>query len=213
MDIFKQEQAYATTQEPITLAEAKAHILVDFSTDDTYIQALITQCRASLEAYCKISITPKIVTWTLDALPLNPDSYPSWISRWDLAFYGYSNCTKWIRMPWGPVNTITSVTQVTDAGVLTTLTLNTDYFVRGTAFKEIKVNSFSGTLIIVYTAQWPFSVTANQQIPTDLKLAILNEIAFRYTNRGEAVNRYAAQDVGISEGAQSAAKDYQQIWL
>lgn len=212
MDIFKTELAYSAIQEPVTLTEAKAHCLIDFSTDDTYLQALITECRAAVESYCKISITAKTVIWMFSSLP-EPGSYPSWISRWDLAFYGYTNCTKWLRIPWGPVQTVDSVTSVTDAGVVTTLVLNTDYFVRGSMFKEIKINSFSGNVIVSYTAKWPYDPNNSQLIPADLKLAILNEIAFRYTNRGDAVNRYASQNVGISEGAQSAAKDYIQIWL
>jgi hypothetical protein len=213
MDIFKSELAYSSSQEPVTLTEAKAHILVDFTTDDTYIQALITQCRAAIESYCNICITPKNITWTFDSVP-EPGSYPPWISRWDLAFYGFTNCTKWLRMPWGPVETGTiSVTNVTDAGVITTLTANTDYFIRGQLFKEIKINFFTGNVVVNYRGKWPYDSTSSEQIPADLKLAILNEIAFRYTNRGDAVNRYAQQSVGISEGAQSAAAKFLQIWL
>jgi len=212
MDIYKQELSYAASQEPVTLTEAKAHILVDFTTDDTYIQALISQCRSAIEGYCKIAITPKRVTWTFSSLP-EPGSYPPWISRWDLNFYGFTNCTKWLRMPWGPVQSVDSVTSVTDAGVVTTLNLNVDYFVRGSLFKEIRINSFSGNIIVVYTSKWPYDTVSSEPIPAALKLAVLDEIAFRYTNRGDAVNRYAQQNVGISEGAQSAAADYVQIWL
>jgi hypothetical protein len=212
VDIFKTELSYTASMEPVTLAEAKAHILVDFTTDDTYIQALITQCRAAVETYCKICITPKTVVWTFDSVP-EPGTYPSWISRWDLAFYGYTNCTKWLKIPWGPVQTVDSVTSVTEAGVVTNLTLNTDYFVRGSLFKEIKVNNFTSSIIVTYTSKWPYDSTSSEAIPADLKLGILNEIAFRYTNRGDAVNRYANQNVGISEGAQSAVREKIQLWL
>jgi hypothetical protein len=165
-----------------------------------------------VESYCNISITAKSIIWTFSATP-EPGSYPPWISRWDLAFYGYSNCTKWLKIPWGPVQSISSVTSVADNGTITTLVLGTDYFVRGQMFQEIKVNSFTGSVVVSYTAKWPYDPNNQMLVPNDLKLAILNEIAFRYTNRGDAVNRYASQNVGISEGAQSAAQKYMQIWL
>lgn len=47
--------------EPITTAEAKAHLRVDFSDEDTYIDTLIVSARRYCEAYCnRVFITQ---TW------------------------------------------------------------------------------------------------------------------------------------------------------
>jgi len=47
--------------EPITTAEAKAHLRVDFSDEDTYIDTLIVSARKYCEAYCnRVFITQ---TW------------------------------------------------------------------------------------------------------------------------------------------------------
>ena len=47
--------------EPITTAEAKAHLRVDFSDEDTYIDTLIVTARKYCEAYCnRVFITQ---TW------------------------------------------------------------------------------------------------------------------------------------------------------
>ena len=47
--------------EPITTAEAKAHLRVDFSDEDTYIDTLIATAREYCEAYCnRVFITQ---TW------------------------------------------------------------------------------------------------------------------------------------------------------
>lgn len=49
------------TTEPITLVEAKAHLRVDFSDEDDYIDTLITSARRYCEAYCnRVFITQ---TW------------------------------------------------------------------------------------------------------------------------------------------------------
>lgn len=49
------------TTEPITTAEAKAHLRVDFSDEDTYIDTLIVTARKYCEAYCnRVFITQ---TW------------------------------------------------------------------------------------------------------------------------------------------------------
>jgi len=47
--------------EPITTAEAKAHLRVDFSDEDTYIDTLISSARGICESYCnRVFITQ---TW------------------------------------------------------------------------------------------------------------------------------------------------------
>src|SRR5438094_4704069 len=49
--------------EPITLAEAKAHLRVDFTDDDALIAALITAAREAAETFMRRAILPQ--TWDL----------------------------------------------------------------------------------------------------------------------------------------------------
>ena len=57
--------------EPITLTEAKAHLRVDDSYDDTYINTLITTARL----YCERFLNQSLITQTwqlfLDSFPSN----------------------------------------------------------------------------------------------------------------------------------------------
>lgn len=204
VDVSKSE-AYVGL-EPVALAEAKAWILVDYADDDSLITSLITQSRQSIEDFCHISIVAKTILLT--AMPdnwlWNNSNYLVNVSRWDRSFYGFPTMGDWSELPYGPVATVQSVVSV-NLGITTILTLNTDYYLRGTNFQQIKVNTETETLLIQYTTP--------VYCPEVLKEAILNEIAFRYELRGSGLNRYASQNVGASEGAQALAKQYQRIWV
>lgn len=101
--------------EPVTLAEVKQHLNLQFDTagsyefddDDTKLTALITQCREELEQYTGLTFAPK----TLKAIIRN-------------------ECGN-IEIPFGPVTTLTSIKDV-DGVTLT------DTTVRGNQFKWIE---------------------------------------------------------------------------
>ena len=206
MDIYRDPGSYTPT-EPIGLAEAKSWLLVDFTQDDTLITSLISYCRALIEEYCHVSIIPYTVTATLPSRPLIPGrDYPYGVSRWDLQFYGYTGCNNWQRMEWGPVNNITSFTSVQDNGTVTSLVLNQDYYVRGTQFKEFKYNNFTDTIMVVYK-------TGFAVCPPTLKMAILNELAERYTNRGDQRNVRYGNTKTLCDKAILACNQFNQIWI
>jgi uncharacterized phiE125 gp8 family phage protein len=56
--------------EPITLTDAKAHLRVDSTEDDTYISALISAARDYTEGFQKRSIAVQTLELTLDYFPL-----------------------------------------------------------------------------------------------------------------------------------------------
>lgn len=202
LDIWKDENSYGAVSEPITLAKAKKWCLIDFTDDDDLILDLITQSRQSVENFCNISIVPKSIFLTATCSGEYVDA-PG-VSRWDRQFYGVPFVGCWEELPYGPVSAVQSVTNV-DGATATILTENADYFLTGQGFKLIRFNSYTSQLLIQYSTPY--------YCPDALKEAILNEVAFRYENRGNSVNRYAAQNVGVSEGAEALAKPYQRIWL
>ena len=55
-----------TVTEPVSLDEAKAQCIVDFSADDNYITDLITQCRQEFEEICGVSIVEKNIVLIVD---------------------------------------------------------------------------------------------------------------------------------------------------
>lgn len=62
-------RATAPAVEPVTLSEAKAHMRVDTSDDDTYIGTLITAARQWVEEYLDRSLVNTQWTMRLDSFP------------------------------------------------------------------------------------------------------------------------------------------------
>jgi uncharacterized phiE125 gp8 family phage protein len=59
----------APTTEPVTLAEAKAHLRVDFTDDDTLIEALIGAARAAAEEFTNRALMAQTITQVLHCFP------------------------------------------------------------------------------------------------------------------------------------------------
>jgi len=57
------------TTEPLTLAEAKAHLRVEFDDDDTLIEALVSAARSAAEEYTNRAIMPQTVQHVLPWFP------------------------------------------------------------------------------------------------------------------------------------------------
>lgn len=77
--------------------------------------------------------------------------------------------------PYGPLGAITSIKQRTGIAAYTAITANTDYEVTG---DRVEIFSGCGRYQLIYT------VTADGA----LKQALLNEIAYRFENRGDVQN-------------------------
>jgi len=62
------------TAEPVTLDEAKAHLRVDGTAEDTYITALIQAARAWVENFTTRQLVQATYEWTLDRFPGRPEN-------------------------------------------------------------------------------------------------------------------------------------------
>ena len=95
----------APVTEPISVAEAKAHMRVDISDDDTLIAALITAARRWIEDLTGIRMVTQTWYYYLDAFP----------------------CEDVITLPIGPVSAVSSVKYTPSGGVQTTFSGSIGY--------------------------------------------------------------------------------------
>jgi uncharacterized phiE125 gp8 family phage protein len=160
----------------ITRAEAKTHCKIDGTDDDTYIDTLIGQVIENIERVCGISIIAKTIVLTTD-------------------FTGED------FLPYPPVNSVTEVkhrvgTELDGTPEFETLT-GDEYTTDGIG-DLLFDSSVIARHTITYTAGYA-------TLPEGLKLAILNEVAFRYQNRGDQV-------VGLNAGTRTLLQPYRRTF-
>lgn len=133
--------------EPVTLDDVKVWLRITFDDDNTLLTILISECRDGLEQFCKLSLVEK-------EYELIADLYADQV------------------LPFGPVNTITSVMWLNG----TTYEASTSYnFDAGRFCPQV-----SGRWKIVYTAG-PVDMVSNASLRADLKRII----AYCYEHRGD----------------------------
>lgn len=168
----------APAVEPVTLAEAKAHLRVDTSDDDTYIGSLVKAAREWVEAYLDRTLVHTQWVMRFDRFP--PDS------------------TADIELPRPPVVSSGTATAVTVSYTLedgTTATYSTASF-------RVDRAATPGAVKTNYGQTWPphrqddnsISVTwwagygpAASDVPATIRHAMLMLIGFWYENRSTVV--------------------------
>lgn len=85
-------------EEPVTLAEARAHLRLDADGEDTLLGALVTAARTALEAETRRAFVTQSWRLLLDDWPAKP-----------------------IRLPLAPVQSVTAVTVATMSGAMVPL--------------------------------------------------------------------------------------------
>ena len=93
-----------------------------------------------------------------------------------------------VEIPYGPITAITEITEGDG-------TLVTNYATSGNQFKKIEC-PFSCYLMVSYTAGY-----ADGKIPADLKQAIIEEVVWRYTNRGDQQQEFANGPVSLCQSS------------
>lgn len=200
IDIDKTESYVGT--EPITLAEAKAHCYIDGTDDDVYVSSLITACRQIVENYCHISIVEKTITVTLEISNTISTRYRPATGALNPSNSGqpYND----FELPFGPVKSVSKITSISSNGVANDLVEGEDYSLKGILYKTLCLFGAYGTNILIYT-------TGYVNVPADLKLAILNQIAFNFEKRGDENKRYNADKPGVCAASRILADKYRRM--
>jgi uncharacterized phiE125 gp8 family phage protein len=162
--------------EPVTLAEARAQLNIIGTHEDTRITSLITVCRSICEKYSQLSFITQTRRIKLDAFP---------------------SCDKPITIPNGPVIAVVGdglgLSYTNDEGGTTSLVSGTDFILdnHGDIARVVPIDGWPtdvadftetpNAVSLTYTAGYG----AASDVPSIIKQAILEEIAFRDRNRGD----------------------------
>lgn len=190
-----------TGSEPLTLAQAKSHLIITFTDDDTLITSLITQCRQAIEEYCAISIVQKTIVFIADLF-----------KGWELPYY-----------PVIGIQSVQTRTGTEGSGPATYETQTSGWEQEGSEFIPSPNFGFNPGSPFTGHFQWgpdaSTSAAGNRYkitytsgyspVPEALKLAILNEIAYRYELKGAD-----KEFTGICNAARVIAGPYKrELWF
>jgi len=153
--------------EPVTVAEARQHLRIDGTDEDTYIDILIKVARQLCEQYSGLSFITQQREIKLDRFP----------------------CAKTIEIPYGPVQTIDDFVYIDNNGYSQPLTEDTDFIVdiHSSPARVQYVNSWPSTLdrfssvTIAYTSG--YANDDHDPVPEVIKQAMLLQIGSMYENR------------------------------
>jgi len=200
----------APSIEPITLTEAKAHLRVETTADDTLITSLILQARQMAETYTGITFID--TTWNvfIDDWPVIYNE-AWWTGIRELPI-DYDNKNSFIEIPLSPLRSVTHIKTYDNADASTTIA-STEYQVSSYA----GVTPKKGRITLRDGATWPTFErnadgieiqfvsgygTATTDIPETIRQALLIDIAFRYENRGDGL---------LSENAKTLLNQFKTI--
>lgn len=161
--------ATAPAAEPVSLAEAKAHLRVDVTDDDTYISALIAAARQACEQIARRSFVTQ--TWDLSLTCWPEENY--------------------IELPRPPLSSVSSITYVDSGG--TTQTMSAGDYVVDTASEPGRVWLGYGKTWPSSTFRPGPAITVRfvagygneAAVPKQYKQALLLLIGHYYENREE----------------------------
>lgn len=167
---------------PVTRAQAKAHMFITHTDDDDYIDTLLEQCTSAIENYTGVPLREQTINYTFD-------------------YYEEE------ELPFGIVDTITEVkvrtgTASNGAAEFDTLT-GDDFRTDGLEFITFCSTRYGRHYL-------EYDVVAPSEF-TDLKLAILNEIAYRFEKRGDESSEFIGQEMGICKSARVLAMPYRRL--
>lgn len=174
------------SSEPITLTEAKSHLRITGSGDDTLITSLIKAARTYAEEYTHRALMTQTILLELDAFSDVND--PLW-EGWKTGPYlnSYKNH---IVLPRPPVQSVTSVITYDDADAATTLA-SSKYYV-DSAGEPARVvlrtgETFPDALRVANAIRVTYvaGYASAGVVPDALKIGMLQHVTHLYEHRGD----------------------------
>ena len=179
----------AWSETAITLAEAKTHLRLEGSDDDTYLNALISTAQFAVEKYTGRAITNQTLKLGLDGLPYADDNkyYPE-------GFFTAPDINRslgYIVLPRPPLVSVTHLKYYDEDNTATTFATS-NYHVdtqtepgrlvlkRGKTFPSASDLRTANAYEITYVAGYGSS---RDDVPTPIKQAIKLLVAHLYENR------------------------------
>lgn len=186
--------------EPVTITEAKAHMRVVSTDDNTYITDLITRCRIAAENFCSIDMVAKTRKLFMDSYPLERGSGPAWwdgVRQGDMSLIdGGMTTGREIKIAFPPLVGVSAFISYDDSDTPTTFN-SSNYYVSKAD------NHRRGRVVLRRGSVWPVVLRVAEgieidftsgyggsgpAIPSDLKQAILMLMQYAYRNRGDKVD-------------------------
>lgn len=188
--------------EPVALADAKLHLRVDTTADDTLIASLIQAAREHVERVCQRALMPQVWTERRTTFPGTPDLQN--IPGAPFGFLRVPNLVQQtILLVGGKVRVVDSVTYVDDTGA--SQTLDPAAYITDLTTEPAQVVPAYGTSWPA-TREQPGAVAVQYQVgyadansvPAALKAAILLILADLYANREAAVGGPIVENPAVS---------------
>ena len=195
----------AWSETAITLAEAKTHLRLEGSDDDTYLNALISTAQFAVEKYTGRAITNQTLKLGLDGLPYADDNkyYPE-------GFFTAPDINRslgYIVLPRPPLVSVTHLKYYDEDNTATTFATS-NYHVdtqtepgrlvlkRGKTFPSASDLRTANAYEITYVAGYGSS---RDDVPTPIKQAIKLLVAHLYENR-ELVSQNSVNTIPYTVG-------------
>src|SRR6266487_6236266 len=195
MDSLKLDFAVQTFTgpEPITVSDLKPYLRVDFSDDDVLLAGLITQCRLYAEGICNLSFAPQTIQaiWTMPQINAGSLTGPKLLYEQDFYQYNeslganpYSPAPFILPMPMPPLTAVSLFEyRITAFASWQTWPQS----VSGVANYTVDTLPTPGVVYLQYPPpayQYRLTFTCGYTVlPFDLKLSLLQFIAWKYENR------------------------------
>lgn len=189
--MYKLTLVTSPAEEPITTAEAKTHLRITTSDDDTYIGNLITAAREKGELYTGMAFITQTWKMFMDDFPFQTKDL--WWSGVREASINIFNQRDYFEIPLFPLQSITHIITYADDDTSSTMSASLYYV---SAYSGLRARR--GRVTLRENGVWPspsrtedgvevqfvagFGLSAS--VPYQIKQALLEEVAYLYENRG-----------------------------